>query len=84
METWQIDTAVIEAIVTAYWRTYYRTEHCTLCANHGVIDSRGIQTPAGVPVGRRNYCVCPNGQALRRRERWVGARMAPKEGAETS
>ena len=24
-----------------------------------------MRTPAGVPVGRVNYCICPNGQALR-------------------
>lgn len=51
--------------VTDYWLKHYSTQHCTLCGNRGVIDSRGVQTPAGYPVGRLNYCICPNGQALR-------------------
>jgi hypothetical protein len=52
-------------IVTNYWHAFYATEHCTLCGNHGVIDSRGVKTPAGYEVGRLNWCICPNGQALR-------------------
>ena len=51
--------------ITTYWRIYYAEEHCTLCGNHGIIDSRGLCTPAGVAVGRLNYCICPNGQAMR-------------------
>jgi dCMP deaminase len=51
--------------ITAYWLEHYATEHCTLCGNRGVIDSRGVMTPGGHLVGRLNYCICPNGQALR-------------------
>ena len=60
-----MDLDVIEAVVTAYWLHFYCTNHCTLCGNHGVIDSTGLQTPAGVVVGRKNYCLCPNGQVMR-------------------
>lgn len=52
-------------VVTDYWLTYYASDHCTLCGNTGVIDTRGVCTPAGVPVGRCNWCICPNGQAMR-------------------
>jgi hypothetical protein len=52
--------------ITDYWFKYYATDHCTICGNYGVIDSRGVKTPAGFPVGRLNYCICPNGQALRK------------------
>ena len=52
-------------IVTAYWLEYYVADHCTLCGNHGWIDTRGTRTPAGKEVGRVNYCICPNGQMLR-------------------
>jgi len=52
-------------IVTEYWKTYYADSHCTLCGNSGRIDTRGIMTPAGKIVGRVNYCICPNGQAIR-------------------
>ena len=54
--------------VVEYWLENYVTSHCTLCGNRGVIDSRGVKTPAGVPVGRLNYCICPNGQGLRENE----------------
>lgn len=52
--------------ITNYWHKHYATDHCTLCGNRGVIDSRGVATPAGLVVGRLNWCLCPNGQALRK------------------
>lgn len=52
-------------VVTNYWLDFYCADHCTLCGNWGWIDTRGTRTPAGVEVGRVNYCICPNGQALR-------------------
>ena len=51
--------------VTNYWLVYYCIDQCTLCGNRGRIDTTGTTTTAGVPVGRVNYCICPNGQALR-------------------
>lgn len=51
--------------VTDYWMEHYCGDHCTLCGNSGVIDSRGVRTAAGFEVGRLNWCVCPNGQAIR-------------------
>lgn len=51
--------------VEEYWLAFYAGSHCTLCGNHGVIDTRGVRTSAGVYVGRLNYCICPNGRALR-------------------
>ena len=52
-------------LVTNYWLDYYCDSHCTLCGNHGFIDTRGVRTPAGKVVGRINYCICPNGQIYR-------------------
>lgn len=55
--------------ITRYWAQFYCTSgetHCTLCGNSGIIDTRGIKTPAGVSAGRLNWCICPNGQTLRR------------------
>lgn len=58
-----------EPAVTGYWQEHYLTQdgsaHCTLCGNTGVIDTTGKTTPAGQPVGRKNWCVCPNGQLKR-------------------
>jgi hypothetical protein len=54
-----------EMAVTSYWFMYYATDHCTLCGNTGIIDTRSTRTPAGVLAGRLNLCICPNGQAMR-------------------
>jgi hypothetical protein len=51
--------------ITEYWLKFYAKDHCTLCGNHGWIDSRGVSTPAEFQVGRVNWCICPNGQSLR-------------------
>jgi hypothetical protein len=31
-----------------------------------VIHTEGLRTFSGVEVGRANFCICPNGQAMRR------------------
>ncbi len=37
--------------------------HCGLCGNSGVIDTLGrATTAAGLHVGVRRYCICPNGR----------------------
>ena len=56
----------IHYIVTKYWLEYYAEGVCTLCGNRGIIDTRGTTTPAGWDVGRINYCICPNGQIMRK------------------
>lgn len=49
-----------------YWTEHYTNKGmCSICAQSGFIDSRGAKTPAGVEVGRVNFCICPNGQAIR-------------------
>lgn len=54
----------VKAVVD-YWLRHYINECCSLCGNSGIIDTRGVKTAAGVKVGRLNWCICPNGQALR-------------------
>jgi hypothetical protein len=55
--------------VEDYWLAHYVDERlflCTLCGNTGEIDTTATAiSPAGVPAGRVNYCICPNGQTLR-------------------
>lgn len=47
---------------------YFYLGLCSLCGNTGVIDTRqSARSPAGARPGRLNWCLCPNGQALRRR-----------------
>jgi len=52
--------------VTRYWLEFYGHDKfgiCTLCGNSGIIDTtKTAVTAAGIHVGRKNYCICPNGQ----------------------
>jgi hypothetical protein len=57
--------SVSNPVITDYWFKFYHAEHCTLCGNSGIVDTRGVRTPAGVEVGRLNWCICPNGQTIR-------------------
>jgi hypothetical protein len=62
--------------ITDYWDKYYVTTEdagdgpyhmCSLCANQGTIDTRqSAISPRGNKLGRINFCICPNGQALRK------------------
>ena len=53
--------------LTNYWAEFYiQDKHCSLCGNSGVIDTTGINTPNKKMVGRKNFCICPNGQAIRK------------------
>ena len=48
-----------------FWIENYCSEHCTLCGNSGVIDTRKTAiTATGMHVGRLNWCICPNGRVL--------------------
>lgn len=52
--------------VTDYWLKFYLKDgHCCLCGNWGVIDTTGVRTPVGISVGKKSWCICPNGQAIR-------------------
>jgi len=56
-----------------FWlANYLHKEHCGLCGNSGVIDTRGVRTAAGVECGGRFWCVCPNGDAYRRQAKGKG------------
>jgi len=48
-------------IVVRYWEDFYSFGgHCTLCEDTGIIDT------SDKPHGRKNFCVCPDGQKLRK------------------
>lgn len=53
--------------ITDYAFEHYFTADglCSLCGQSGIIHTEGIRSPAGVITGRANFCICPNGQALR-------------------
>ena len=52
--------------ITEYWVEHYCGTVCTLCGNSGIIDTTNTAVSAiGVRSGRRNWCICPNGQCLR-------------------
>ena len=54
--------------VTEYWLAHYMSAAgvCCLCGNSGIIDTRATAySPKGEPVGRPDFCICPNGQTIR-------------------
>jgi hypothetical protein len=55
-----------ETVMEYVMKHYCPKNHCGICGNTGVIDSRGITTPAGYEVGGLFWCLCPNGQACRK------------------
>lgn len=61
----ELELALKEA-VTDHWHSHHTIKGlCSLCGNSGVVNTTGVKTNAGVEVGRRNFCICPNGQAMR-------------------
>lgn len=69
--------------ITNYWAAHYvRDGHCSLCGNHGIIDTTGTRTPAGLEVGAWHYCICPNGQVMREQRRSLDATPAEQAPAE--
>lgn len=65
-------TPTLKAHATAeYMFDHYLSPQglCVLCGNSGVVDTRSSAVSgAGVRPGVRTYCLCPNGQALRKRK----------------
>jgi len=58
---------IVSKKLTNYWHEFYVNQYmCSLCGNHGIIDTTGIKTPAGLEIGRKNFCICPNGQYIRK------------------
>lgn len=58
--------------VTRYWLEFYGDKTtgiglCTLCGNTGIVDTTMTAiSPRGGRVGRKNFCICPNGQVKRK------------------
>jgi hypothetical protein len=65
-----------EAVITEYWFDHYILDGlCSLCGNSGVVDTTSTaKSPTGKSCGRKNWCICPNGQNLREIARVGGAR----------
>lgn len=54
---------VQEKSIEDYWLKHYMgAVLCSLCGNSGIIDTR---QSARQSAGRLNYCICPNGRAMR-------------------
>lgn len=54
------------------WLEFCVKNLCSLCGQVGIVDTRGIRTPANFECGGLHYCICPNGRALK-------AKRAPKD-----
>jgi hypothetical protein len=48
------------------WLEFENKNMCSLCANWGYIDTRGLKTPAGFECGKLNYCICHNGRQMKK------------------
>jgi hypothetical protein len=60
----------IDKVINNYWMDNY-TENglCILCGNHGIIDtSQTAISAAKVRCGKVTYCICPNGQILKKQK----------------
>jgi hypothetical protein len=78
---WHVDGLEHREITDVYHWRYYPTPPdgdedwmefchpkmhlCGLCAGYGLIDTRGIATPAGIECGGVHHCICPNGRDLK-------------------
>lgn len=55
-------------IMSRYWLKHFcdkKTTLCKLCGNTGVIETNP-KSPTGYPLGKYvEYCICPNGRAMR-------------------
>jgi hypothetical protein len=69
------------------WTEFLVKEMCSLCAQVGIIDTRGIRTPANFECGGLHYCICPNGRALKEqnadKEAWLKLQASHCEAAES-
>lgn len=52
--------------VSDLWLEFMVGGMCSLCGQSGIIDTRGIRTPAKFECGGLHYCICPNGRALKK------------------
>lgn len=72
------------------WMEFLVRQMCSLCGQSGIIDTRGIKTPANFECGGLHYCICPNGRALKAKNapklEWLNQakRAGEPEGAETA
>jgi hypothetical protein len=56
--------------ITKYWLKHYidkGTGLCSLCGNTGIIILNDVRNPSGelLKSAHADFCICPNGQALR-------------------
>jgi hypothetical protein len=62
--------------VFRYWFKHYYdrdADACTLCGGCGFIDTTETAiTGRGVRVGKRQFCICSNGRAIRKFEEEEG------------
>ena len=68
--------AFCNEVIDQYWMAYYNVPAsdrergftfpaCGLCGGSGVVHSK-CHTPNGIPLDNKFFCICPNGQGLRK------------------
>jgi len=73
-------------LLDRYWLDHYVGDPplglCTLCGSTGIINTTYVRSPAGVFPGKHSeYCICPNGRAMRKRPARVEKRSRIDEDA---
>lgn len=55
-------------VLVDYWlKNFVVSSQCSLCGGPGIIDTLGVRTADNLPVGRYNWCICPNGRVLKKK-----------------
>lgn len=81
--------AFCNEVIDQYWMAYYNVPAsdkergftfpaCGLCGGVGVVHSKCF-TPNGIPLDNKFFCICPNGQSLRKLGRDPTLSYCPNE-----
>lgn len=65
-------------VIDSYWRKHYVFKgSCALCGDSGVIYSTALIEK--MPIKKKLFCICPNGQSLRKSGRNSDNSYCPAE-----
>ena len=61
---------ITKSQMATLWRDEYgKRNHCCLCGNYGIINTRNkVFTAAGVECGDIAFCICPNGRSWKKQD----------------
>jgi hypothetical protein len=61
---------ITKSQMATLWRDEFgKRNHCCLCGNHGIINTRNkVFTAAGFECGDIVFCLCPNGRSWKKQD----------------